>query len=80
MVIGEIMKQGQPKTVNVNELQTNVSHIVKDVEAGQVYRVMRYSQPAAIIIPYEDYENLKGECRACVGEIKEDLKEIARKK
>ena len=73
------MKQRQLKSVNVNELQSNVSHIIKDVESGQVYRVMRYSQPAAVLIPYEDYENLKGECKQCVGEIKKDLKAIAEK-
>ena len=76
--IGQLrfMKQGQIRNVNVNELQTNVSHIVKDVEAGQIYRVMRYSQPAAVLIPYEDYENLRGNCQKCMGEVKESLRKL----
>ena len=68
------MKQGQPKSVNINELQSNVSHIIKDVEAGNVYRVMRYSQPAAVIISYEEYEGLLGNCRECIKEIRGALK------
>jgi len=72
------MKQNQIKNVNVNELQTNVSRIIKDVERGQVYRVMRYSQPAAVIIPYEDYEHLRGNCQMCMGEVRESLRKLTK--
>ena len=74
------MKQGQIKNANVNELQANVSRIIKDVEKGQVYRVMRYSQPAAVIIPYEDYEYLRDNCRKCVKTLREDLERIVKEK
>ncbi len=74
------MKQGQIKNVSVHELQSNVSRIIKDVESGQVYRVMRYSSPAAVVIPYEDYEYLRDNCRKCVKTLREDLERIVGKK
>lgn len=61
------------RNVNVHELQTNVSHIIRDVEAGNVYQVMRYSQPAAVIISYEEYEGLLGNCRECIKEIRQAI-------
>jgi prevent-host-death family protein len=63
----------QMRNVNVHELQTNVSHIIRDVEAGNVYQVMRYSQPAAVIISYEEYEGLLGNCRECIKEIRQAI-------
>ena len=63
------------KTINVNELQSGASKVIKDVQDGEIYEVMRYSKPAAVIIPYGKYEKLKGECRHCVDEIKEIIKE-----
>lgn len=64
----------QMRNVNVHELQTNVSHIIRDVEAGNVYQVMRYSQPAAIILSYDEYQNLQGNCRECMQELREAIK------
>lgn len=59
------------KTINVHELQAKASQVIKDVQEGNIYEVMRYSEPAAVIIPYNMYEELKGGCRHCVEEIKE---------
>ena len=63
------------KIINVNELQAKASQVIKDVQNGEIYEVMRYSEPAAVIIPYIKYEELKGECRHCVEEIKQIIKE-----
>lgn len=59
------------KTININQLQAKASQVIKEVSEGQVFEVMRYSEPAAVIIPYSEYEKLEGECRHCVEEIKE---------
>jgi len=60
------------KNVNVNELQANISSILKEVQKGEVYEVMRYSDPVAVVIPYHEYLKLKGECKRCV----EDLRKL----
>lgn len=54
------------KTINVNELQSKVSSILKDVQADTVYEVMRYSEPVAVVLSYEKYLSFKGECKQCV--------------
>ena len=64
----------QMRNVNIHELQTNVSHIVHDVEAGNVYQVMRYSQPAAVLLSYEEYQALSGNCRQCIKELRGAIK------
>ena len=63
------------KTINVNQLQSKASQVIKEVsEDGQIYEVMRYSEPAAVIIPFSEYEKLRVGCRKCVDEIKEIIK------
>lgn len=63
------------ETINVNQLQSKASQVVKDVESnGKVYKIMRYSQPVAVLISQEQYECLTGECRGCVQELVEKLK------
>ena len=59
--------------INVNELQSKISSILKEVEKGEVYEVMRYSDPIAVVLSYEDFLKLRGECKRCV----EDLRKIA---
>jgi prevent-host-death family protein len=60
------------KTINVNQLQSKASQVIKEVnEDGQIYEVMRYSEPAAVIIPFKEYEKLRGGCHSCVEEIKQ---------
>lgn len=63
------------KIINVNELQREASQVVKEASVGQVFEVMRYSEPAAVIIPIAEYEKLKGGCHKCVEEIKEIIKD-----
>lgn len=63
------------KTINVNELQSKISQVLKDVETGETYEVMRYSDPVAIVLSYEDYLKLRGECKRCI----EDLRKIVQK-
>lgn len=61
------------KTINVNELQSNISAVLKDVQKGEAYEVMRYSEPIAVVLSYSDFLKLRGECKRCV----EDLRKIA---
>ena len=65
------------KRITTNKLQTEISKVIKDVEAGEVYEVMRYSTPLAYLVSKSDYEKLKsGEnCKKCM----EDLREITKK-
>lgn len=63
------------KNINVNELQSEVSAVLKDVQSGNVYQVMRYSEPVAVVLSYDDYLKLRGECKLCV----QDLRKIAKK-
>lgn len=63
------------KTINVNELQAQISKVLKDVQDGETYEVMRYSEPFAVVLSYEDYLKLRGECKRCI----EDLRKIAKK-
>lgn len=63
------------QTINVNELQANISEVLQKVQSGEIYEVMRYSKPFAVVISYEDYLSLRGECKRCV----EDLRQIAKK-
>ena len=63
------------KNINVNELQSDISKILKDVQEGNVYEVMRYSEPVAVVLSYREYLTLKGECKRCVI----DLRKIAKK-
>lgn len=65
------------KTININELQSKVSQIAKEVERGEEFSVVRYSQPVAVIISSKKWEALhdelnriRGSCRHCVEEFK----------
>ncbi len=62
------------KNINVNELQSGISKVLRDVETGSVYEVMRYSEPVAVVLSYQDYLKLQGNCRKCV----EDLRKLAK--
>jgi prevent-host-death family protein len=61
------------KTINVNELQAKISQVLKEAEKGQVFEVMRYSEPVAVVLSYKNYLNLRGECKKCV----DDLRKLA---
>lgn len=62
------------KTINVNELQSNISKVLRDAEKGDVFEVMRYSNPVAVVLSYEEYSRLQGNCRKCV----EDLRKLVK--
>lgn len=68
------MKKTKQKTVTVNKLQSDVSKIIKDVEKGEAYHVMRYSKPVAVLISASEYECLTGECRGCMKELLREIK------
>lgn len=65
------------KSITINKLQTEISRVMREVEEGEVYEVMRYSKPLAYIVPKGNFDKLKsGEnCKACV----EDLRKISNK-
>ena len=65
------------KNINVNELQNKISQVMREVEAGEVYQVSRYSKPLAYLVPHESYEEaISGEgCKACM----QDLRKLANK-
>lgn len=65
------------KNINVNELQSSISQVIKAVEGGEDYEVVRYSKPVAVVLSSKKYERLlqelielKGSCRHCVEEFK----------
>ncbi len=62
------------KTINVNELQAQISSILKDVQDDTAYEVMRYSEPIAVVVSYKKYLTLKGECKRCI----EDLRKLVK--
>ena len=61
------------KNITTNELQDQLSKIIKEVEAGEIYSVSRYSKPVAFLISKDEFG--KKECKACM----EDLRKIANK-
>lgn len=68
------------KSITTNKLQNDISKIIKEVEAGEVYEVMRYSKPMAYLVSKESFDKLKnGEnCRACVEDLRKISKQIKR--
>jgi len=70
-------KFGRMKTININELQSKISQVIKSVEKGEDHEVVRYSKPVAVVLSSEKYEKLleelvelKGSCRHCVEEFR----------
>lgn len=65
------------KNININELQAKISQVIKSVEKGEDFEVIRYSKPVAVVIGSKKWEKLQGEllelrgsCRKCVDEFK----------
>lgn len=58
------------KTININQLQSQISRVMKDVEGGEVYEVMRYSRPIAVIRPKKE-EKANAGCDECIRKITE---------
>lgn len=65
------------KTISTNELQDQISKVIKEVEAGEVYQINRYSKSVAYLVSKEEFEKLitGSECKACM----KDLRKIANK-
>lgn len=62
------------KSININQLQAQISAVMKDVERGEVYEVMRYSRPVAVIRPKkEENESGRVRCDECIGKLDEVL-------
>ena len=53
------------KTININELQAQISRVIRNVEAGETYEVMRYSRPVAVIVPKGDDKSERLSCELC---------------
>lgn len=70
-----IFKRCFVKNISTNKLQTDLSKIIKEAEAGEVYQVARYSKPVAYLIGKNEFKKLVGgqDCKKCVS----DLRKIA---
>ena len=64
------------KTININQLQAQISRVMKDVEGGETYEVMRYSRPIAVVLPKNKRltENRCDECIKKMDEVMQALK------
>jgi len=67
------MKKNGFEYITTNKLQANISKIIKEVENGAKYQVMRYSQPIAVLISRDYYDQiseelieLKTACNSCI--------------
>ena len=65
------------KFINTNELANKTSEIMRDLEGGTNYVVLRYSDPVGVLISYDDYKKLQNlesefvsECKACLSKVK----------
>ena len=63
------------KSININELQSNLSGVIKSVEKGDDFEVVRYSKTVAVVLSSKKYDKiiqelveLKSSCRHCVEE------------
>lgn len=65
------------KFINTNELANKTSEIIRDLEKGTNYIVLRYSDPVGALVSYEDYKKLQNlesefvqECKSCLSKVK----------
>ena len=66
------------KTINVNQLQAEISKTLKEVQKGESFEILRYSQPVAALLSWQDYQDLISQidCKQCITE----LRKLARRK
>jgi antitoxin (DNA-binding transcriptional repressor) of toxin-antitoxin stability system len=57
------------RTININQLQSQISRVMKDVEAGESYEVMRYSKPIAVITAKSAQKKEKDRCEECINKL-----------
>ena len=55
-----------PTAINIHTLQAQASKTVRRTESGEVFEVIRYSKPVAILLSKKEYDRLQSECRDCV--------------
>ncbi len=68
------------KTININQLQAQISRVMKDIEGGEIYEVMRYSRPIALIAPKNaPVPEKKSDCDKCIQKMDELLKLVTTK-
>jgi len=53
------------RNININELQAQISRVIRNVEAGETYEVMRYSRPVAVIVPKTEHKTGRTNCDLC---------------
>ena len=60
------------KNISTNQLQNQLSKIIKEVEGGEVYQVARYSEPVAYLVGKKEFEELIGgqDCKKCVNDLR----------
>lgn len=65
------------KFINTNELANKTSEIIRDLEKGTNYIVLRYSDPVGVLVSYQDYKKLQNlesefvqECKSCIKEVR----------
>jgi prevent-host-death family protein len=65
------------KQITTNELQGQLSKIIREVESGEVYEVKRYSNSVAYLVSKKEFEKLVTGtgCKECM----QDLRKIAKK-
>ena len=65
------------KSISTNELQDQISRVIREVETGEVYQVNRYSKSVAYLVSKKEFEKLisGSECKSCM----QDLRKIAKK-
>ena len=65
------------KNISTNKLQNDLSKVIREAEAGEVFEINRYSKPVAYLLSKDGYEALVSgsNCKKCV----EDLRELANK-
>lgn len=65
------------KNITTNKLQNDLSKVIKEVEAGEVYEVSRYAKPVAYLVSKKEFESMvEGQgCKSCM----QDLRKIANK-
>jgi antitoxin (DNA-binding transcriptional repressor) of toxin-antitoxin stability system len=68
--------------INVNELQNETPKVLKGLEEGKKFVLLRYSKPAGVLIGYEEYQRLINdlsghieECKKCIKDFKEETNE-----
>ena len=65
------------KTININELQAQISRVIRNVEKGESYEVMRYSRPVAVIVPKEEnQDNISSQCQNCQEKIDKIMRKL----